>query len=252
VFKGKAYADPTRNKVIVRPCAVVYGTTVPEHFFESLTAEALADGFVARLLVFEADGNAVRQRGHATELPGSILQAARWWGDFTPGGDLGSTNPDPVVVPTTTEAAAVYDRFAMTVDAELAKDSPGRSLWARAEEKACRLALIYACSADREKPVVGQEAASWACSVSEHLTRRMLHLAHSWVSDGQFDSRQKRVLRIVRAANGKVSASELSRRTQWLNRRERTEVIDNLLETGQLVMSREATATCPRTVYALA
>jgi hypothetical protein len=47
---------------------------------------------------------------------------------------------------------------------------------------------------DREKPVVGQEAAAWACAVSEHLTRRMLHLAHAWVSDGQFDSRQKRVL----------------------------------------------------------
>ena len=45
VFKGKAYADAKRNKVIDRPCAVVYGTTVPEHFFESLTADALADGF---------------------------------------------------------------------------------------------------------------------------------------------------------------------------------------------------------------
>ena len=252
VFKGKAYADAKRNKVIDRPCAVVYGTTVPEHFFESLTADALADGFMARLLVFEADSTAVRQRAHATAIPEPILEAARWWGDFAPGGDLRRTNPDPVVVPTTPEAVAVYDRFALTVDAELAKDSPGRSLWARAEEKACRLALVHACSADRAKPVVGQEAAEWACAVSEHLTRRMLHLAHAWVSDGQFDSRQKRVLRAIRAAEGKISASELCRRTQWLSKRERGEVIENLLETGQIVMRSESTATRPRTVYAVA
>ena len=100
--------------------------------------------------------------------------------------------------------------------------------------------------------MVGQEAAEWACAVSEHLTRRMLHLAHTWVSDGQFDSRQKRVLRIVRAANGKISASELSRRTPWLNKRERSEIVENLLETRQIVMRREASPTRPRTIYALA
>jgi hypothetical protein len=251
VFKGKAYADAKRNKVIDRPCAVVYGTTVPEHFFESLTADALADGFMARLLVFEADSTAVRQRAHATAIPEPILEAARWWGDFAPGGDLRRTNPEPVVIPATPEAVAVYDRFAMMVDAELAKDAPGRSLWARAEEKACRLALVHACSVDREKPVVGQEAADWACAVSEHLTRRMLHLAHAWVSDGEFDSRQKRVLRVIRALEGKISAAELCRRTQWLTRRERAEVIENLLETGQILLRTESTATRPRRSYEL-
>jgi hypothetical protein len=80
----------------------------------------------------------------------------------------------------------------------------------------------------------------------------MLHLAHAWVSDGQFDSRQKRVLRAIRAVEGKISASDLCRRTQWLSKRERGEVIENLLETGQIVMRTESTATRPRTVYALA
>ena len=251
VFKGKAYADAKRNKVIDRPCAVVYGTTVPEHFFESLTADALSDGFMARLLVFEADSTAVRQRAHEASVPEAVLEAARWWGDFAPGGDLRRTNPDPVVVRATPEALAAYDRLAMEVDAELAKEAPGRSLWARAEEKACRLALVHACSADRERLVVGQESAAWGCAVSVHLTRRMLHLAHTWVSDGHFDSRQKRVLRVVRAAGGRITASDLCRRTQWLSRRERSEVIENLLETGQIAAADESTTTRPRTVYVL-
>jgi hypothetical protein len=156
-------------------------------------------------------------------------------------------------VPTTPEGGAVFDRLADFVDERLADETDaGRALWARAEEKACRMALVYACSACRENPVIDEAAATWACDLSKHLTRRMLHVCHEWVAEGQFDARQKRVLRIVRRADGKISRSDLCRRTQWLTQRERQEVIDNLLETGQLREEREATATKPRVVYALA
>jgi len=254
VFRGKAYADKKRNKVVDQPCVSVYGTTVPEHFFESLTADSLADGFVARLLVFESPTEPPpRQRRPQRDIPESILDAARWWGDYTPGGNLRSEHPEPRVVLTTPEGGAVFDRLAALVDERLADESDaGRALWARAEEKACRLALIYACSAGRENPVIDEAAASWACDLSEHLTRRMLHVCHEWVAEGQFDARQKRVLRIVRRADGKISRSDLCRRTQWLTQRERQEVIDNLMETGQLREEREATATKPRVVYELA
>jgi hypothetical protein len=254
VFRGKAYADKKRNKVVDQPCVSVYGTTVPEHFFESLTADSLADGFVARLLVFEAPTDPPpRQRTPQGAIPESILDAARWWGAFRPGGNLRNEHPSPRVVPTTPEGGAVFDRLAAFVDERLADETDaGRALWARAEEKACRMALVYACSACRENPVIDEAAATWACDLSKHLTRRMLHVCHEWVAEGQFDARQKRVLRIVRRADGKISRSDLCRRTQWLTQRERQEVIDNLLETGQLREEREATATKPRVVYALA
>jgi hypothetical protein len=251
VFRGKAYADKKRNKVVDQPCVSVYGTTVPEHFFESLTADSLSDGFIARLLVFEAGATPARQRAKVEVVPEPILATARWWGDFKPGGNLRSEHPEPLVVPATPEAGAVFDALAALVDRELARDEGGRSLWARAEEKACRLALVYACSKDHAKPVIDEDAARWACALSEYLTRRMLYVAHEWVADGLFDARQKRVLRIIRAAGGSIGRRELSRRTQWLTQRERQEVIDNLIETCQLDVRTEETATRPRVVYAL-
>ena len=157
------------------------------------------------------------------------------------------------MVEATPQAGEVFDALASTVDAELAKpDETGRSLWARAEEKACRLALIYACSANAEKPVIDADAARWACDLSSYLTRRMLYIAHEWVADGVFDARQKRVVRVVRKAGGKISRSELCRKTQWLTQRERQEVIDNLLETQQLRQEEESSTTRPKVVYALA
>lgn len=253
VFRGKAYADKKRNKVVDQPCVSVYGTTVPEHFFESLTADSLSDGFIARLLVFESAETPARQRAKATGVPEALKQAAEWWGSFKPGGNLAPEHPQPIVVESTPEAGAVFDALATMVDAELGKpDEAGRSLWARAEEKACRLALIYACSANALKPVIDEEAARWACELSSYLTRRMLYIAHEWVADGVFDARQKRVVRVVRKAGGKISRSELCRRTQWLTQRERQEVIDNLLETQQLHQESETSATRPKVVYALA
>jgi hypothetical protein len=252
IFRGKAYADKKRNKVVDQPCVSVYGTTVPENFFESLTADSLSDGFIARLLVFEADATPARQRSRAAPVPEAILAIARSWGDFKPGGNLRAEHPSPVIIECTAEAGAVFDELAALVDMELRRDEAGRSLWARAEEKACRLALIYACSRNPQQPSIDEEAARWACDLSVYLTRRMLFVCHEWVADGQFDARQKRVLRIVRKADGKISRSELCRKTQWLTQRERQEVIDNLLETGQLRQDLEHTATRPKVIYALA
>ena len=252
IFRGKAYAEKKRNKVVDQPCVGVYGTTVPEHFFESLTADSLSDGFIARLLVFEADSTPPRQRVRATPAPDDVVATARWWGDFKPGGNLRGEHPEPAIVPATGDGGAVFDALAALVDAELVRDEVGRSLWARAEEKACRLALVYACSANHEHPEIDRAAATWACELSEYLTRRMLFVAHEWVAEGLFDARQKRVLRIVRRAGGRISRTALCRKTQWLTQRERQEVIDNLLETGQLEQIVEKTATKPGVVYALA
>ncbi len=252
VFRGKAYADKKRNRVVDQPCVSMYGTTVPEHFFESLTADSLSDGFIARLLVFEADTTPPRQRAKQTDVPESILAAAQAWGSFKPGGNLRAEHPEPRMIPYSEEAGAIFDRIAALVDAELAKpDTDGRSLWARAEEKACRLALIYSCSAARDSPVIDADAARWACDLSEYLTRRMLFVAHEWVADGLFDAKQKRVLRIIRRMGGVIGRRELSRCTQSMTQRERQEVIDNLIETGQLEAVVTPTTTKPKVSYAV-
>lgn len=252
VYRGKAYADPKRNKVIDQPCVVVYGTTVFEHFYQSLTTESLADGFAARLLVFETDERPARRWATQRDAPASVVEAALWWHEHIPGGNLAREHPQPRLIETTKEARAIFDALARTVDARM-EGAPGSvsAAWARAEEKACRLALLHACSADRENAVIDAPAARWACGLSEHLTLRLLHVAGQWVSEGVFDARQKRVLRVVREMGGELGRSELCRRTQALTQRERQEVIDNLLETGQLVERAEPTKGRKKVVYAL-
>ena len=138
----------------------------------------------------------------------SGVDRVRWWAEFSPGGNLGREHPEPLLVPSTPEAAARFDALADHADAEMETKGEGiAAVWSRAEEKACRLALIYACSACPEKPVVDERAAAWACELSSYVTRRLLFEAHVRIADRQFYARQKRVLRIIDEQGGSQGSS---------------------------------------------
>jgi len=250
--RGKAYADSKRNKSVDQPCVVLYGTTVPDSFWESMTSESLSDGFIGRLLVFESPERPKRQRRARIAPPQSVVDRVRWWWDFVPGGNLHKEHPRPLVVPTTPEASARFDALADHADAEMEAKGEGiAAVWSRAEEKACRLALIYACSANPEEPVIDDRAAAWACELSAYVTKRLLFEAHVRVADGQFDARQKRVLRLIVEHGGTqgLSHTQLLWKTRWLSVRERQEVVENLIATGQINEVRVATKGRSATRY---
>jgi hypothetical protein len=250
--RGKAYADAKRNKSVDQPCVVLYGTTVPDSFWESMTSESLSDGFIGRLLVFESPERPKRQRRARVAPPQSVVDRVRWWSEFVPGGNLHKEHPRPLVVPATPEASARFDALADHADAEMEAKGEGiAAVWSRAEEKACRLALIYACSANPEEPLIDERAAAWACELSAYVTKRLLFEAHVRVADGQFDARQKRVLRLIVEHGGTqgISHTQLLWKTRWLSVRERQEVVENLIATGQINEVRVATKGRSATRY---
>ena len=187
VYHGKAYADASKNRSIDRPCLVLHGTTVYEHFYKALSGESFADGFIPRMLIFEAAERPPRNRRALYDVPGTIVEAASWWDRYVPAGPTESARGTTAIVETSEEA---YRRFEdLTLLAETEADSGGASaaaVWARAEEKACRLALLYACSADREHPRIDRDAADWACRIVQYLTERLLFVADGWVADSAF------------------------------------------------------------------
>ncbi|TVQ34022.1 MAG: DUF3987 domain-containing protein [Phycisphaeraceae bacterium] len=255
-YATKAYADDARNKVIDQPCVSLLGMTTPNRFYESLTSESVQDGFVGRMLVFETSGLPQRSRPDDVEPPEALIEAARWWGEFRPGGNLSGVHPRPLLVRSTPEADAVFDELADQVDTQLAgDDESAQALWARAEEKACRLALVYACSADRESPVIDGDAARWACGLARHITESMMRAVKHWVSDSIFDARQKKVVRIMQRAGGQMTGFHFARATQRMSKRERDEVLENLIVTGQVrvdeVASDAGKGGRPRIVYTL-
>lgn len=263
-MNAKGYSDAKRNKVIDQPCCVLYGTTVPSHLMESLSLDSLSDGFVGRLLFFEAADYGRYNDGHEElEVPEDIVRSARAWHAFRgSGGDLAGEHPSPWRVETEPEAEIRFRELRTLADAQ--PEGLGRAIWGRTLQKARQLALVRACSAasDPPAPVAGAHPepptwdaavrlpdAVWACELAAYLTRRMIWLAHIWVADSEFDRKQKRVLRYVNAAGGRMTHNELTRKLQRMTPRERQEIIHNLLETKQLRMETEQTGGPKRVIY---
>jgi len=248
-YRGKGYADAKRNKTIIQPCAGIYGTSTPRAMYESLSREGIEDGFVGRLIFFETLTRPPRIRHDDIEPPEHLIETARWWDAYSPeGGNIERVHPKPRLIEATDEANEVFDALAGLSDSEMEKDETYAPIWGRAEEKACRLALTYACSKNKEDPIIDVDAVRWACKLSEYTTRRTVFTASQWISEGLFDARQKRVLRDIRFA-GSVSKSELCLRTQYLTPKDRNEVIDNLVQTGLIRIVNVPTKGRTRTEY---
>jgi hypothetical protein len=237
VFKGKAYADARRNQLIDQPCVTVFGTTVPDHFFASLSSEGVTDGFLARMLVVEGCDHPPRQRARLEPVPDSIIETARWWGQFNPGGNLHSEHPTPQIIEHTSDAEAEFDIFSEIWEQKGDSDDAFQPLWARCEEKACRLALVYTASRDQHDMLVDREAACWACEVVDHLTAATVSQSRNWIADSEFERKQKRVSRIIERV-GRIERQQFTRKTQWLCGRERNEIVVNLLEAGLVAMEQ--------------
>jgi hypothetical protein len=129
---------------------------------------------------------------------------------------------------------------------------PGSS---SASEKARRLALVYACSANHVEPVIGPEAVAWAGSFVDHQTRRMLFMAGCHASESEFDAKRKRLLEVLaqwREQHGDewMPFWRINRRLPWTSR-EHEEVRATLLEQRLIEARTVQTRGRPGTVYRL-
>ena len=231
LYVGDAYADPKRNKVIRQPHACLYGTTSPRWLYEGLTAESISDGFLSRIMLLEAAPQVSKQRKRKQPVPEEIIEEAGWWVDYSPGGNLSDENPSPRVIETDNAAIGAFDDLDDLAEREqLRRGEPLGTLWTRATEKARKLALIHACSADRREPRVGREAAGWACATSRYLTDRMVYLAGRWIAENPYDAKRKSVLRLITDAGPVgLTRSQIYTKTRALTTRERSDIIEALV-----------------------
>lgn len=251
VYFGDSYADTQKRIEIDQPNAVLYGTTVPDNLFGSMSAESVTDGFLGRLLIFEAGQQHVRKRKpRVVDAPIDLADLCRAWLNWK-----SQLLPNPTVITCTPGAAAILDDMdARMDDFHEHGPRPWNALWSRASEKARKLALLYACSKalpDGISPI-DEDAANWAIDLATYLTKRLIWIASSWIGESEFDRRRKRVVRAIREAGTEgLTMSQLTRKTQGLSIREREEVIAALKQSQEIVSEADnnsSTKTGPKPV----
>jgi hypothetical protein len=203
----------------------------------------LNNGFFARLLVFEADMRGEGQEPLCLPIPPEIIETALHWARFTPGSparqNLVQFNPEPLVFVPDALAAERYREVRALADteyrnAEKNNDIAGMAVWARAYEKARKLALNYAASVNYKEPEITLDAVDWAWRIADHQTRRMLFMAQSRVAENPFHAECLKLKEKLRGAPGMQMPHSLLLKRMKMRTREFDEVVTALLAQGDI------------------
>jgi Primase C terminal 2 (PriCT-2)/Bifunctional DNA primase/polymerase, N-terminal/Protein of unknown function (DUF3987) len=247
-YFGVEYANTQNNnahRAIHQPCACVYGTTTPLHFWQALQAANVADGSLARFLIMESEDDFPdsNEAFGVIDPPQDLIDklilihqgGGLLNGNLTDVGAIDEVVVDPRVVPMT---PAARDAF-RALDQELlgrlrtSRGSGYSSILARIEENATKLALIRAVSRDPVNTVIEDHDAHWGIMLSRHCAELTIREVSARVSENQVESQHKRAMQILRdAGQAGMSRSEFTRRTQFMDHRQRDGVLRTLAEAG--------------------
>jgi len=261
IYLKRTKAGHMVQDVIDQPCLCVFGTAIPKNYYESLSEKMLTNGFLSRMIILEAGRRSRSQQPKRFDVPKRVVATANWWAKFKPGGTNGQQwHPVPVSVPSSAPADVELREAREVADdlyrqAEDKGDGTGMTIWARANEKVCKLALLYACSENHKRPMVSKPGVKWARELVDYQIRRTLYMAWEFVYSSEFHAKCKRmesILREWRAKNGEewMPFWQISRRLPWTER-EHDDVRGALLGQRVIQYSEKATGGAPQRLYRL-
>jgi hypothetical protein len=263
VFPMRRKAGKEAPGVIDQPCLVIYGTAIPNHYYQALSERMLTNGFFARMIILESGSRPEGQEPGLDPPPSRVLATAKWWADYRPGkGNLQDFHPIPTVVDSTDEGRRLLIETRQQADGEYAKaetksDPVGTTVWSRVSEQVRKLALLYAVSENHLAPRIGLAAVEWASAFVMHQTRRMLFMAACHVADGEFDALIKRAVGILRDWHEKNGTTALMpewyfrRRMKTLKPSEFRDLVSELAARRLAILDSEKAVTKPKTGYRL-
>lgn len=247
-YFGTEYAHSqaeVSRRAIHQPCVCVYGTTTPIHFWQALQATNVADGSLARFLILQTEEDFPESNDDfgSIDPPQELIDrlllihqgGGQLSGNLADVAGVDEVTPMPRRVPINEQARAVFRALDRTLlnDLRAAHGSGFASILARIEENATKLALIRAVSRDPVDPEIEQGDAEWGILIARHCANQTIREASLRVSENLIESHHKRALVILQAAGEDgMSKREFTRRTQFMDLRQRDGVLQTLLDAG--------------------
>lgn len=225
VWSGKEHADPQRDssaEPIFAPTVSLFGMSTPTTFYRGLTEETLSDGFVARMVVIEANQRPARQDAPPLMVtPVTLSQALKDARQALPVPDTAKANwrnpfmrPHLYTVPWADEQAeskwlAIEDWQYEQIEDHGAHDG----LIGRTSEHVIKIATVRALSNNPREPRVTVDDVEWAYAIVQRSIDTLDAGAREHMAGSQFEELCKAIMRALRRAGGTLPQSKLVTRT---------------------------------------
>ena len=242
----RASTRDVERAVIIQPCCSIYGTTTGTSLWSSLSSDKINDGSANRFLFFNATAErATRQSPPILDMiPEPILIKAKEFRDLSinPGeeGNIKDTHgrPKPLIVDYTDSAKKIFNRFEDECEKKSESVDLNASMWVRSPEHARKIALIMAFSAGKDK--IDAEATESAVEVTQHLNQRAIKDIEGNLADNLNEKLSKRIEGIIRSHRDGIVNWELTRKTRFLNQKQRMDILNDLIESNIIVAVEES------------
>jgi hypothetical protein len=260
IFLGAEYANrdgKNERRDISQPCLCVYGTTTPLHFWNALQGSNVLDGSLARFIILPTENDYPEENAGAgiRVPPPALVEKLRFisagGGRPVAGNLIGKTAGhetavDPMTVPMQPGAKDAFRTLGAEITNELreARGTAFTAILARIAENAQKLALVRAVGLDPESPTITADDADWAIRLVRHFANRTMVAVERHVADNETERNHKRMLEIIRSSgDAGLSKNELVRRTQFVDKRQRDEILTTLVEAALVTTAMRPSST---------
>jgi Primase C terminal 2 (PriCT-2)/Bifunctional DNA primase/polymerase, N-terminal/Protein of unknown function (DUF3987) len=189
--KSKEQIEAMRSMVVKRPAVTMLGLSTPETFFDALSQDDVANGFLNRLLVVNSrEPRRVEQPRRWKQIPKALQKWIVEYGN--PDGDddflaqESATEVDePIEVPFSDRALRRLDEIAQEVVDLMNQHESSRldGMFSRSREIAMRIALVVSASCNSKR--IEGEHVDWAWDYVHFYTMEMVQNTLKMMGAGQ-------------------------------------------------------------------
>lgn len=259
--KTRDQVDLMRKQVVRRPAVTVLGLSTPETFFDAVSQDDVANGFLNRLLVVNTrEQPRVEDPRRWKKIPDRLKQ---WLIDYgqAPDADIeGLEDPmevmEPEVVHFTSEAKARLRQIAQFVIDRQRELRPMRldGMWSRSKELTQRISLIVALSEEHKK--ISLSDVDWAWDYVRFYTEEMIRNTRRYMGASPVIRVSEHLAEMIIDAGSKgLTMREMGRRAtgfHMMSERDRKDVLSRLETIFEIYPAKVKTGPRggrPTTVY---
>ncbi|PCJ54609.1 MAG: hypothetical protein COA79_21745 [Planctomycetota bacterium] len=257
IRKKASSSGTTSGGTINQPSLIIFGTAIPNHYYDALSDRMLTNGLFARMLIIESGGRENGQEVEIRSIPQSTIDTSSWWANYKPNeGNLFMMNPRPRIIGHSENAKSILVDCRKLADSyyknsEKCNDIPGTTVWARVNEHARKLALIHSISENPEAELIHEDSALWGMEFSMHQAKRMLYMIQDHGTESPFMDKYLKCLKKIKdSVKGMIIHRDLIRQMR-MGKDEFRKVIDTLLDRGDIVEKHLQTKGRSQHVYIL-
>ena len=240
---GRAVAEGVKGKCY-RPNVNILGSTTPTGFAEGISRTAIEKGLMGRFLIFEGDYDKPAERvKNFTHLDNLTLSRLQFLSTYQPEVDEGSKingiSQAVEEILATKEADDKLDKYFSEFDnlrTSSEKGNPMLPIIARLYQQMVKITLIHAASrTENDSPLVDVIDVVFGYKTIMYYYENMKEILKDYIHSSQVEQNRGKVLNLIRT-NGEVSKRKLVRALEGMNKRQREDFIQDLIEGEYIIM----------------